>query len=59
MLCCALLKAGGGVRYEAVSQQELDEKEARRAAIRQQAREAAGFMAKSDPPAPTFDDFDN
>ena len=54
----AKLKSEGGVRYELISQEEIDAKEAARRARRQEAREAAGFMKKDDPPPPSFDDFD-
>eukprot|EP00967_Tisochrysis_lutea_P150221 scaffold290184_cov33-Tisochrysis_lutea.AAC.1 len=55
----AKLRAEGTVRYERIAQEEIDAKMAEREAIRQAAREAAGFMAKEDPPPPTFADFDD
>ena len=55
----AKLKAQGAVRYEPIVQEEIEAKEAEREAIRQAAREAAGFMAKEDPAPPSFDNFDD
>eukprot|EP00962_Isochrysis_galbana_P001542 scaffold396_cov127-Isochrysis_galbana.AAC.12 len=55
----AKLRAEGVARYEPIAEQEIEAKQAEREAIRQAAREAAGFMAKEDPPAPTFADFDD
>jgi len=52
-------RAEGGARYEPIAQQEIEAKEAEREAIRQAAREAAGFMAKEDPKPPSFADFDD
>jgi len=53
------LKAEGAVRYQKISQDEIDDKAAVREAIRQQARDAAGFMRKDDPAPPSFEDFDD
>lgn len=55
----ARLKASGGVRYQPVSAVELEAKATEREAIRQAAREAAGFMRKDDPPPPSFESFDD
>jgi len=51
--------AQGAVRYERIAEEELEAKQAEKEAIRQAAREAAGFMAKEDPAPPSFDEFDD
>jgi len=53
------LKQEGAVRYEKITEEDEETKEAERRAIRLQAREAAGFMRKDDPPPPSFDQFDD
>ena len=53
------LKKSGAVRYETISKEELEAKAIEREAIRQSAREAAGFMKQDDPPLPTFESFDD
>mmetsp|Transcript_9226 Transcript_9226/g.29252 ORF Transcript_9226/g.29252 Transcript_9226/m.29252 type:complete len:481 (-) Transcript_9226:223-1665(-) len=53
------LRAQGAVRYERIAEEELEAKQAEKEAIRQAAREAAGFMAKEDPAPPSFDEFDD